>query len=374
MKRISILLSIFILFSILTSCSDKAVKYYNRGLQYASNNDMEAAIASWEKSVAVRPDADAYYNIASAYLTLEEFAKSEQNMRRSIRMNGGDHTAHYKLGLALQKQGKLSQAKKSYKFAIQLKQNYLPPYIGIAQCALRQNNTNTLEKYSSAALMLSPDNIDANILYAESLYRNGDYTDAYMQLLPLRNTTNEKLLLLLGKVMYERRMYLDAYSTLYDARELGEAGSEVFLYLGLSSLRLDRLVEAGNYFKMAVYKDENCCRALAGLGETYNRRDNNVEAVESYKEAEKCDPKDPYIKGDYGVTLKNMKEYGEAVVKLEYAVKNLEDPGRFLYHLGQAYIGAGKKEKARDALKRFIETWRGDEKYIERANEMLKAL
>ena len=191
-----------------TSCSDKAINYYNDGITAANDGNLKKAVELWKKSLQYREnDPDTHFNLGVAYLEMKQHEKAEESFRNSIRYRKGDPITHYKLGVALQGQGKISSAKQSYKMAIKLKQNYVPPYLGVAECALEQDNPETAEKYSSTALKLSPGNIRANTIFAESLFRQGNYADAYMQIAPLRDVADQELLFVLGKIMYHRRMY-----------------------------------------------------------------------------------------------------------------------------------------------------------------------
>jgi len=46
-----------------TSCSNNATEYYNRGVAKADQQDMDGAIACYDKAIELRPDyGDAYAN------------------------------------------------------------------------------------------------------------------------------------------------------------------------------------------------------------------------------------------------------------------------------------------------------------------------
>ncbi len=374
MRKIMIFLLFVPLIAAASSCSDNAIKYYNLGVRAADSDDMKSAVEYWGKSLSYREDPDAYYNLGSAYLILEEYEKAIENLEKSTAMRKDDHTAHYKLGLAYQKTGQIPKAKKSYKFSIQLKQNYTLPYIGMAECALAQNSLITAEKYASSALMLTPDNDKASILFAETMYRMGKFSEAYLHLLPLRNTANSEILFLLGKVMYARRMYIDAYETLSKARDLGETGDQIFYLLGLSSMKLKNPVEAENYFRLALYENEDNCAAKAALAKLNADKEHFEEAARFFTEAERCDPADPRIKGDFGEVLLRMGHSEKALEKLQIAVNDMDEPGIYLFYLGNAYLVEGEKLKARETLDEFIESWDGDEEIRQRAQGLIEDL
>jgi len=78
--QFSIILALIIL--TVFSCSDKAVNYYNDGVDAAADKDFDTAIELWNKSLLYSPDdPDVYFNLGSAYLKKGDFVKAEQNFR-----------------------------------------------------------------------------------------------------------------------------------------------------------------------------------------------------------------------------------------------------------------------------------------------------
>ena len=369
--RSAALTSIIILALSLTSCSDKAINYYNDGITAANDGNLKKAVELWEKSLEYRGnDPDTHFNLGTAYLEMKQFEKAEQSFRNSIRYRKGDPVAHYKLGVALQGQDRISAAKQSYKMAIKLKQNYVPPYLGVAECALEQDNPETAEKYSSIALRLSPSSIRANTLLAESLFRQGNYSDAYMQIAPLRDVADQELLFVLGKTMYHRRMYSDALKTLTDSNSLGYSSPEIYLYLGLTSMKMRDYDRARIYAQKSVYLDENLCEAWSLLGNLRMDEKNWEKALEALTRARECDRESAEISGKIGIVLLNMNRPKEAADELNSAVERMSDPGLFLYYLGVAYYELSEIDRAYSTLSEFLEKWKGQESYLERAEKL----
>ncbi len=373
----SLQLLIYLLLIMLTvsSCSDKAVNYYNDGIDAAADNDLDRAIDLWEKSLNYRSDdSDVYFNLGSAYFETGDFVKAEQNFRNSLNLKKDDHTAYYKLGRSLQKQGKLGEAKTNFKFAIRLKKNYLPPYLGMTECALSENQINTARKYASMSLRLAPGNIQANTYLADVLFRDNQYAEAYMQIAHLSHSTNVNLLIILGKIMYEKHMYQNAITILSKARRLGASDSEMFLYLGKSALKLERYVDSKNFFNLALFKNQNESFAWAGLGEVFAAKNNWPDAIDSYSKAHKLSPENIEIAGNFGIVLLKSGQYNAALEKLKFAADRIDNPDRILFYLGTTYMKLGENKQAEKTFRKFIATWNGDKKYIEKANNIINEL
>ncbi len=374
-NSMQLLICLLLIIFTLSSCSDKAVNYYNDGIDAAVDNDFDRAIDLWEKSLNYRADdSDVYFNLGSAYFETGNFVKAEQNFRKSLNLKKDDHTTYYKLGRSLQKQGKFGEAKTIFKFAIRLKKNYMPPYLGITECALSENQIDTARKYASLALKLAPGNIQANTYLADVLFRSGQYTEAYMQIAPLRHSINKNLLIILGKTMYEKHMYQDAIATLSKARNLGASDSEMFLYLGKSALKLNRYPDAKNFFNLALFKNQNESFAWAGLGEVSAAKTDWPDAIDSYSKAHKLSPENIEITGSFGIVLLKSGQYDAALEKLKFAVDRMDNPGRILFYLGTTYVKLGENMLAEKTFRKFIATWDGDKIYIEKANNIINEL
>ncbi|MBD3178309.1 MAG: tetratricopeptide repeat protein, partial [Candidatus Latescibacteria bacterium] len=183
----------------------------------------------------------------------------------------------------------------------------------------------------------------------------------------LRDTVDKEMLFVLGKIMYHRRMYSDALKTLVDANSLGLSSAEIYLYLGLTTMKLQDYQKARNYAQKALYIDENLCQAWSLLGNLRMEQNDWQEALRSLNRARDCDPESPDISGKIGIVLLNMDKPDKAAAELEKAVDMMDDPGLFLYYLGAAYLEISEKDKADSILSEFIRTWKGDESYLERA-------
>jgi tetratricopeptide (TPR) repeat protein len=370
-RRLTAAAAVIMIAAVMNSCSDMAIRYYNEGITAANDGNLKKAVSLWEKSLEIREtDPDTHFNLGAAYLEMQKYRKAEESFRKAIEYRKGDPVAHYKLGRSLQAQNRIVEAKKSYKMAIQLKQNYVPPYIGVAECALIQDNPNTAEKYSSIALRLSPGSIRANTLLGEALFEQGNYADAYMQIAPLRDTVDKNLLFVLGKVMYHRRMYSDALKTLTDANSLGLSSAGIYLYLGLTSMKLRRYEQAREYARKAVYLDDSLCEGWSLLGNLMMEENKWKEALEALEKGYDCNPGSADIRGKIGIVLLNLDRTEEAAAELSAAVEKMQDPGLYLYYLGVSYFELSEMDKAVEPLTDFIDSWKGSDDYLVRARDL----
>lgn len=99
-----------------------ATGYYNQGVGYYSMNDVSSAIKVWEKAVGMQPDmADAYCNLANAYISNRKDAKTALNMiSTAARLSPEDPEIQFNYAVILDRAGELEKAVKQYRVASKL--------------------------------------------------------------------------------------------------------------------------------------------------------------------------------------------------------------------------------------------------------------
>ncbi|MBN2072271.1 MAG: tetratricopeptide repeat protein [Candidatus Krumholzibacteriota bacterium] len=372
-----LILTIVLATWLFSSCSDDTLKHYNLGVDYAEKGDLDLAVKNWELVLKERPDdTETNYNLGIAMLELERFSKAEFYLKEAAKTGNSDPEIHAALGQALEAQDRISEAKKSYNMAIALRKNFFTPYLGLASCALRQKQYKTAEKYSTIALNISTRDLRGNLILAEAYYEQGNYTEAYAQLLSIRYTypTDKDLLMLLGKVMVARHMYEDALETLHFAGENGRSDGELYTYLGYACFELKDFSKAEKYFQLAIFKDKNDSRPLIGIANTYMKTGNYEKALEYWDRAYMLDPDDTDIPLGMSIVYINTSRFEDGVKLLEKLIKKEDFPARALYYLGHTRMRMGQKEKARESFEEFIRIWQGDRALIEEIKEILITL
>jgi len=381
MKRNVRLLCVLLVAGIFVACcgcgSDKSIKYYNMGLEAANRNDLDDAIRLWNEALKYRADdAETRYNLGLALLTKNRYEEAEIQLREATRLSPQDYAAYELLGRSLEAQDSITQAKRSYEFALNIHPNYVPALIGMAAVALKEGQNRAAEDYAARAAETEPNNVRANLLLSEAYYRNDNFNAAYGQLLSTRKfaATDPELLMLLGKVEYARRMYADAIATLEATRNLGVTTDELFLYLGLSSLALDRLTDAEKFFRLAAFKNAGNEQVWKGLGEAFLKQKKWQDAAEATAKALAIDPNDLEAMLDHALVAMNTGEFETAVREFEAVHSRPDAPQITLYHLGHAYMRLGKKTEARIAFQQFIDTWQGNPALLDEAKSILARL
>jgi len=378
MKYAAPIILIAVLLAVISGCgADKALRYYNLGLDAVQRNDYDEAISLWTESLKYRPDdPETRYNLGAALMERKRFAEAEIHLAKAVELNPLDPDAEHLFGQCEEELGKIPEAKHAYDFALSIKPTHVPSLVGLASLALKEGQNKSAENYATQAAEMDPNNLEANLLLSEAYFRNGDLNMAYGQLLSARRLgpTNPELLFLLGKVDYARRMYADARETLDASRTLGTSTEELYYYLALTNFALGDAPEAEKYFHLAIYKNDANVQAWKGLAETYMKEKRWREAADAVAKALSLDPDDPVTMLDNAVVTMNSGDPAAAIRMLETLHARPDAPPITGYFLAHAYLRTQRNADARAAFEQFAKTWEGDASLAEEARAIAARL
>ena len=153
---------------------DEAMYHYNIGLAFQAAQDREMAVAavlisgalrpdyfdahayagallfeagvysdaveSWERAVAIRPEADLLSNLGVAYMQLDDLEAADRVLRESIAKDPGYADAYYNMGVLRQKQRNNDAAVQNYRKALQLDPNKLAAYMNLGLLLMKQKD------------------------------------------------------------------------------------------------------------------------------------------------------------------------------------------------------------------------------------------
>ena len=123
--------------------------------------------------------------------------------------------------------------------------------------------------------------------------------------------------------------------------------------LGEALLSDGRIQEANLAFNNAVRIDSTPDRKNL-IGEVYLTHGMAAEAEKAFKSAIKSNPANIHAYNRLGIAFRRQKKYDEAVTYYLMALDIEPGEQNILYNLARAYLGAGKKDKALNILKKAI--------------------
>jgi hypothetical protein len=159
---------------------DQAGAYNNRGLALHGLKQLEAAIADYDKTLAVEPGyAEAYYNRGNALRDLGKFEAAIADYGKAVALKPDHAEAHNNRGVALRELKQLDAALADYDKAVALKPDAAAAYNnrGIIRQELRQLD-GAIADYNKA-IALEPDFAEAYWNKALILLLCGDYAAGF---------------------------------------------------------------------------------------------------------------------------------------------------------------------------------------------------
>jgi tetratricopeptide (TPR) repeat protein len=191
--------------SALSARPDDWSSHYNLGNFYASRNEIEKAIASYETAIRLEPRAVLpLTNIAIVYDRKGEHDKAETSLRRAMEIDPKRAPVHFNLGLLLAEKGQVQEPEKELRAALDLDPRLAPAAYNLGLLIMKERPDEGLS-YCRKAHELSPN--DPKYGYTLGFYQaqRGDRKGAIQT---LRETVGHRpghidAVLLLGEI-YEQ--------------------------------------------------------------------------------------------------------------------------------------------------------------------------
>jgi tetratricopeptide (TPR) repeat protein len=219
------------------------------GSAYESAGKPDRALESYRGAVAAEPgNHDYYLDYARMLADLNRYDESEQFIESSLRQFGDDYALTIRLGAIQMMEGKLEQARKTFRRAIDGNPDMALGHVALAQTYLRERHDEDAAGVLAAArAKLVP---DANL---EHYY---------------------------GLALVRLQKYQEAIAPLQQAIRLNPDDSEAYYLLGKSDAALNRIAAARAEFERAIHLDPLNAGAHYQLGRIYTQLGDTVKARE----------------------------------------------------------------------------------------------
>lgn len=273
-----------------------------------SNGKYDEAIALYKKEIKENPEnAEAYYDLGTTYMLLQQNDQALQWMRKAIEINPGDGEFYWGAGSLIAFQGNYKDALTHFEKAAAL--NFPDAYVGIAGCYDALGMKNESEKYMSEALKITKDKEKTRTLF--KAFQKAQ-EEARIKKNPQASTPPPQAKEEGDKASYYHTKGLDYFNAgqYEDAIEMWkkeiEAGpknpSWPYFDIGLCYSNLKRYDEAVPYFKKSLELGFPAARVHRNLAHAYFNMGDIKETEQSLIEALKLNPSDT-------TTLENIDYY-----------------------------------------------------------------
>ncbi len=308
------------------------------GIEGYNTGDFPLAIAAFTSAAAIHPDyADVRFKLGLSLLRESRHADARKELEEALQINESYTEARFYLGISYLDEKMFREALPHFEQAVMEKPGYAD-----LQCYLGANYyyLGDIPKARSAleeALRISPRYSKAEYYYGLLLYESGEKADAIKYITEgighdeKPGTANISLALVhLRENNLEEAMYV-----LNEILKTGGESADVLYFIGDVYLRMNRILEAEEYFRKSLKVNRHFIRAREKLASILIKRAEYQEAEElleengeNFADLFKIMGDIQFFKGNlekaeeyYRKSLNINSEYGEAVISLALTLR-----------------------------------------------------
>ena len=323
-----------------------SVRWGRASLLRAFGQDKQA-LADLNKAVALDPkNAAAHYNLGSALGRQGKLNEAIAVYRKAIALDPKFAYAHNNLGYALDKQGKLDEAIVHYRMAIALDPKLAVAHNNLASALGEQGKLDEAIVHSRKAVALAPNNAVAHTNLGKALRKQGKLNEAialYRKAIAL-DPKNAGVHKNLGTALRAQGKLNEAITEYRKAIALDP--KDAVAHNNLAVL-LGDLDEAIALYRKAIALDPKLAVAHYSLGDALRKQGKLNEAIAHCRRAIALDPKAAHAHNNLGYALREQGKLNEAIVHYRKAIAL--DPKHPIIHINLA-VALGEQGQPDEAI------------------------
>jgi len=239
-----------------------------KGLALAKTGDYSAALAQFERAIAINPRLTiAYIGVGDIHRQQGDYDAAERSYSEAASLEPRNFDAQYLHGVTLHVLKRLGEAVRAYLRALTIRPNNVDANLNLATAYLQLHEAGQALPYARHAVQRSPDRAQARVNLAavyRALDRHAEAVAEYQQAAELMDLTPE-LLLNMADSLGKLRRYAEMQTTL---DELIKTSPSAIAWerLGSALFRQKRYDEALEAFNHSLEMDKDHYPALNGVG------------------------------------------------------------------------------------------------------------
>ena len=148
--------------------------YYNAGVAYHLQGDLERAKIAYENSLKINPAYfRSYYNVGIVYKSLGELDMAVSSYDKAISIDSRHPFVYNNLGVVLMEKGDHKRAEEVFKKAVAINPGYEKAYYNLGNVYFREKEYGKAAKAYRAAVRIRPDYKEADEMLREAIARGG---------------------------------------------------------------------------------------------------------------------------------------------------------------------------------------------------------
>jgi tetratricopeptide (TPR) repeat protein len=323
--RILFLLPVFA--AALWAQQDQTEDVLKEAIRLQQAGQVEAAIGSYQKYLAVRPDSPlAHSNLGAAYAKLGRYQDAVDQYRLALQLQPNNAGIELNLGLAWYKSGQTQLAATTFEKVHQRAPGELQPTLLLADCLLAMGKDKDVVSLLGDLGEQRPDDLAISYLLGTALARDGQIERGQVIINRiLRNGDTAEARLLLGTTKLRAQDYPAALVDLAKAVELNPKLPDVYTYYGQALLATGDSAGAVAAFRKALVANPNDFGSNMQLAILLKEDDKMDEAVQCVNRALMVRPGDPGARYQHATILLQDNKSEDARAELEAIVAEAPD-------------------------------------------------
>ena len=360
---------------------------YGLGLASAGLEKFDAAIAAYNRALAIAPDwAHIHAALGSAYANTHRYEEALTAYNIAVELQPDDAMIHHHLGNVYSKRGKRDKAMRHQLRAIALAPALASAHYQLGRLYAQQKRWREAIAAYQTAYAHDAELLAALYHLAQAYRRSGDEAAAREQLArfeeqqsllhPLHqlrgalqrtqaSTERARILTNIGRLYLKSGFYERAVTAYQKAIGHDAQLATAYNGIGIAFAMQEKYPEALAAQQKALELQPDFAKAHAGLGFVYLMQsqraskarlpeDNAELALKHYRRAVALEPQFLAARRKIGIILLNQKRYAEAAEAYQSILTLKPDDAEAYHNLGLCYAYQGQTEDALDALKQAV--------------------
>jgi tetratricopeptide (TPR) repeat protein len=273
--------------------------------------------------------APAYFNAGLAAHSTGKMEEAEKHYKKAIEINPKFEDSHYNYAILLNELNRKTEAEEQYKKAIELNPKYAGAYNNYAFLLKELNRKTEAEEQYKKAIEINPKYAEAYNNYANLLIELNRKTEAeeyYKKAIKI-NPKYEGAHYNYANLLIELNRKTEAEEYYKKAIKINPKFAEAHYNYAFLLIELNRKTEAEEYYKKAIEINSNYAEAHFNYGLLLEELNKKSEAEEHYKKVIEINPNHAAAHNNYANLLREKLQFYEAEKEVRIAVQIAqEDP------------------------------------------------
>ncbi|OGQ23911.1 MAG: hypothetical protein A2138_10885 [Deltaproteobacteria bacterium RBG_16_71_12] len=296
-------------------------------------------------------DPEAHQTLAAAFARAGKIDDARREARRAIELDAKRAEAHQALGLIEEGAGNVAAATELYRTATTLDGN-VEYRLDLARSLFLESKLPDAQATWEKIAVDFEGNLEVQFALADAFRELGRFEEAQaaytvaLNLAPEGSERRIDILLEQGRLIADRGQPNEALGLLTRARAEAPKDADVHYNLGVLYVRLAEHEAAVTSFKEAIRLKPDLAKAHNNMGVAFDKAGKHEEALAAFQKATAVDPRFADALYNVGLVSFKMRKFKEARAAFEKALQVAPEMADAKFYLGEVYYQLGDSTKA----------------------------